>query len=133
MGYRFSQFLINANQCYRRQVRSAGVFRRVQPPQAQRLRLLVQPCALFRGQGRTLPGGLAFQNRGFQRRQMLAHESSHEILEHSMFLGQFEVHVRFLQSRFRTPEAGSYITAVSFVIVVAMPIIKVRVPPPYSA
>ena len=69
---------------HHRQVRAAHVLRRVQSPEAQLLRHLVDPPALLGGQVEALALGVPRQHRGLQRHKLVAHEAFDEVLQHPM-------------------------------------------------
>ncbi len=86
------QFLVDPDHRHRRQVGAADVFRRVQAPQPELLRHLVDPRLLLRPDPKTPALGLARQHAGLQRHQFVRDEAMHEILEHAVLFAEFEIH-----------------------------------------
>ena len=86
------QLLLDADHGQRRQVGPADVLGRVQAPEAEAARHLVEALVLVRAEPQAVAGSFAFQHLALEWQELVADEPRHEILEHPMFLGELEIH-----------------------------------------
>ena len=86
-----AHLLVDADHRAHRQIMATDVFGSIQPPQAELLRAPIHLVALGGGERNPFARGLAFHQGGFERDQFVAHEACNQILDHSVFLRNFEI------------------------------------------